>query len=99
LVACELLAGPAAATYVFRGAVDDVNGSLQLLHFRRAPLALTAEQAELTLDNPYRLALRRLEPLQRLRASMVGRIIHNDGWKDSLHEVLATESESAIIPA
>ncbi|HET9012338.1 MAG TPA: hypothetical protein VFN38_11025, partial [Gemmatimonadaceae bacterium] len=68
LTVLEILAGPAAATYVFRGAIDAVNRDLQALHFRRAPLALTAEQAQLTPDNSYRLALRRLQPLQRLRA-------------------------------
>src|SRR5204862_2407763 len=42
LVACnrsvvlEILAGPSAATYVFGGAIDDINRDLQLLHFRRA---------------------------------------------------------------
>jgi hypothetical protein len=80
----EILSGPAAATYVFRQNVDTVNRDLQLLHFRRAPLALTAVQAQLTPDNPYRLALRRLEPLQRLRASTAARILHTEGWADAL---------------
>ena len=39
----EMLAGPSAATYVFRAEIDAVNRNLQLLHFRRAPLALTEE--------------------------------------------------------
>ena len=82
-IAMEMLAGPAAATYLFRGGIDAVNRDLQLMHFRRAPLALTDEQAEVTPTNPHRLALRRLEPLKRLRSMMVGRLIHNSAWDDA----------------
>jgi hypothetical protein len=88
LTLLEILTGPAAATYVFRCEIDAVNRDLQLLHFRRAPLALTAEQAELTPGNPYRLALRRLEPLQRLRSVTVARLVHNEGWERALRAVL-----------
>jgi hypothetical protein len=88
--AMEILAGPAAATYVFSMPADAVNRDLQALHFRRAPLALTQEQAEVTPVNPYRLALRRLEPLQRLRAATTSRLIHNDGWAQALRQALAT---------
>lgn len=80
LVVLEILAGPSAATYVFETGMEDVNRDLQLLHFRRGPLALTDEQARVTPENPYRLALRKLEPLQRLRAATRARVIHNDGW-------------------
>jgi len=90
----EMLAGPAAATYLFRGDIDGVNRDLQLMHFRRAPLALTAEQAEVTPTNPHRLALRRLEPLQRLRSMTVGRLIHNSGWDDAFR---ARESAVATV--
>jgi len=76
----EMLAGPSAATYVFRDEIDTVNRDLQLLHFRRAPLALTEEQAAISGDNPHRLALRKLEPLKRLRSAIVARIIHNERW-------------------
>ena len=85
----EILAGPSAATYVFREDIDAVNRDLQLLHFRRGPLALTAEQAELTPSNPHRLALRKVEPLQRLRASTVARLIHDESWHESLRSALA----------
>jgi len=84
----EMLAGPAAATYVFRKEIDAVNRDLQLLHFRRAPLALGDEQGTITLDNPYRLALRRLEPLKRLRSVTVARIIHNERWSSAMWETL-----------
>ena len=84
----EILAGPAAATYVFRGDIEAVNRDLQLMHFRRAPLALTAEQAALTPDNPHRLALRKLDPLQRLRSITTARLIHTTGWADSLRRAL-----------
>ena len=47
----EMLAGPSAATYVFREEIEAVNRDLQLLHFRRAPLALSDEQAAITTDN------------------------------------------------
>jgi hypothetical protein len=88
LTVLEMLAGPAAATYAFRAELAVVNTDLQLLHFRRAPLALTAEQAELTPSNPHRLALRRLEPLKRLRASTAARLIHTDGWEHALRSAL-----------
>jgi hypothetical protein len=89
LTVLEMLAGPSAATYVFRAGVEDVNRDLQALHFRRAPLALTARQAEITPTNPYRLALRRLEPLKRLRACTTARLIHNEDWAASLAQALA----------
>ena len=89
LTVLEIIAGPSAATYVFRDEIDAVNRDLQLLHFRRAPLALTAEQAQLTASNPHRLALRRLEPLRRLRSAMVARLIHNDGWREALRAAVA----------
>jgi hypothetical protein len=88
LVVLEVLAGPSAATYVFEGAVEDVNRDLQLLHFRRGPLALNETQAAITPDNPYRLALRKLEPLKRLRAATRARIIHNDGWLAAMSAAL-----------
>ena len=87
LTVLEILAGPSAATYAFREEIGAVNRDLQLLHFRRGALALTPAQAELTPDNPHRLALRRLEPLQRLRAATVARLIHDDSWSDSLRSI------------
>jgi len=89
LTALEVVAGPAAATYLFRAPIDAVGADLQRLHFRRAPLALTDDQAALTLTNPHRLALRRLEPLARLRACTVARLIHNHGWDEALRRVIA----------
>jgi hypothetical protein len=89
-VVLEILAGPAAATYMFEGDVESVNRDLQQLHFRRAPLALTATQAEITPDNPYRLALRRLEPLKRLRAATRSRIVHSEGWETALAKSLSS---------
>jgi hypothetical protein len=76
----EILAGPSAATYVFRGPIDEVNRDLQALHFRRAPLALGDGEARLTTDNPLRLALRALVPLRRLRDRLTARLVHGDGW-------------------
>jgi hypothetical protein len=89
LVALEILAGPSAATYVFAGDADATSRDLQALHLRRGPLALTGKQAVVTPANPYRLALRRLEPLQRLRAATRARVIHDDGWAESLSAALA----------
>jgi hypothetical protein len=91
LVVLEILAGPAAATYVFKGAIEAVNRDLQALHFRRSPLALTDEQAVVTPVNPHRLALRRLAPLQRLRACITARIIHTEGWAKALRSALGLE--------
>ena len=88
----EMLAGPSAATYVFRDEIDAVNRDLQLLHFRRAPLALGEEQAAITVDNPHRLALRKLEPLKRLRSAIVARIIHNERWMSATQETLKLAS-------
>ena len=48
----EILAGPSAATYVFASDIEATNRDLQVLHFRRAPLALSNEDARLTRDNP-----------------------------------------------
>lgn len=88
-VAMEILAGPSAATYVFEGALADINRDLQALHFRRAPLALTAAQAEVTPENPHRLALRRLEPLKRLRGATRARLVHNEGWGAALDAAIS----------
>ncbi len=87
LTALEIIAGPAAATYVFRAPIDEVNRDLQLMHFRRATLALTDEQAALTPTNPHRLALRKLWPLRTLRKCTVARLIHNEGWDEGLRRV------------
>ena len=88
----EMLAGPSAATYVFRVGVDAVNRDLQILHFRRAPLALSEEQATIGVDNPHRLALRKLEPLKRLRSATVARVIHNERWSSALRDALKLAS-------
>jgi hypothetical protein len=78
----EILAGPSAATYVFEAPIAAVNRDLQLLHFRRGGLALTGKDGEPAPGNPYRLALRSLAPLQRLRAATRARVIHNEGWSE-----------------
>jgi len=88
LTVLEMLAGPSAATYVFHAGIEDVNRDLQALHFRRGPLALTPQQAEITPANPHRLALRRLEPLRRLRERTTARIVHTDGWSAALNRAL-----------
>lgn len=88
LTALELLAGPSAATYLFEAPIDAVNRDLQLLHFRRAALALSDAEAELTPTNPARLALRRLEPLKRLRAAKRARLVHGPGWSAALGSAL-----------
>ena len=87
-VVLEILAGPSAATYIFDGDMDAVNVELRQLHFRRAALALNGAQAELTPDNPHRLALRRLAPLRRLRAATRARLVHVAGWAAALSEAL-----------
>lgn len=84
LTVLEILAGPGAATYLFSASIESVNRDLQLLHFRRAALALSGKEAEPAPGNPHRLALRRLEPLQRLRAATRARVIHHEGWGESV---------------
>ncbi len=88
LTVLEILAGPAAATYVFGADIESVNRDLQLLHFRRGALALRGKEAEPAPGNGYRLALRRLEPLKRLRAATRARIVHGDGWATGLAKAL-----------
>ena len=83
-VVLEILAGPSAATYVFEGDIGDINRDLQQLHFRRAQLALSDAQAAITPDNPHRLALRKLEPLKRLRTATRARVIHTDDWSGAI---------------
>lgn len=82
LTVLEILAGPGAATYVFEDPIESVNRDLQLLHFRRAGLALRGKEAEPVPGNPYRLALRRLEPLKRLRAATRARLVHDESWNE-----------------
>ncbi len=94
----EMLAGPAAATYVFRLGLDAVNRDLQLLHFRRAPLALSEEQATISVDNPHRLALRKLEPLKRLRSVTVARIVHNERWSSAMQAAIPASGAGAYGP-
>jgi hypothetical protein len=88
LTVLEILAGPSAATYVFESTIQAVNRDLQLLHFRRAALAPRGKDAEPQADTSHRLALRKLEPLQRLRAATRARIVHNDQWADGLAKAL-----------
>lgn len=88
-VVLELLSGPPAATYVFRGEAAAVNRDLQAIHFRRGALALTERDAEGEAGRPHRLALRRLEPLRRLRTALVARVLHSEGWKAGLARALA----------
>lgn len=83
-VVFEMLAGPSAATYVFEGDIAKINRDLQQLHFRRAQLALGEAQAAITPDNPHRLALRKLVPLQRLRAATRARLIHIGDWSGAV---------------
>ena len=78
-VALELLSGPSAATYVFRageGGIGAINADLQAIHLRRAVLALTEAQAAGPAGRPYRLALRALPEVARLRGAIIGRILH-----------------------
>jgi hypothetical protein len=82
-VALEILSGPSAATYVFGGDLETVNRDLQQLHFRRRPLALSEKEAAGEAGRPYRLALRKLEALKRLRAATTARVLHTEGWADA----------------
>jgi hypothetical protein len=88
LTVLEILAGPSAATYVFGAPMADVGRDLQLLHFRRGALALSGKDAEPAAGSPWRLALRKLEPLLRLRAATRARLIHNEGWAGALARAL-----------
>lgn len=83
-VVLELLSGPSAATYVFRGALAGVARDLAALRFRRRALALDDPEAGGPAGRPYRLAFRRLEPLKRLRAATVARVVHDERWADRL---------------
>ena len=87
-VALEILSGPSAATYLFRGEIETVNRDLQALHFRRRPLALSPAEEQGSAGRPYRLALRKLEPLKRLRAVTAARLLHTEGWAGALEKAL-----------
>ena len=89
LVVFEILSGPSAATYVFENDVASINRDLQLLHFRRAALALQGKDAEPHATNPYRLALRRLEPLRRLRAATRARVVHGERWAGAVAKAIS----------
>ena len=87
-VVLELLSGPSAATYVFRGEARAVASDLSALHFRRRALALTEAEERGPAGRPYRLALRRLEPLKRLRERTVARVVHDERWAAGLAKAL-----------
>ncbi|MCC6128447.1 MAG: hypothetical protein IT186_00855 [Acidobacteria bacterium] len=89
LTVLEVLSGPSAATYVFRGRGEALGRDLQALHFRRGPLALSEAELAGPASRPYRLALRRLEPLRRLRAATVARVVHGTGWEAALRRALS----------
>jgi len=40
-----------------------------------------------TPSNPHRLALRKLDPLRRLRSAMMARLVHTERWTESLRAV------------
>ena len=87
-VVLELLSGPSAATYVFRGRREEIGADLAALHFRRRGLALTRAEESGPAGRAYRLALRRLEPLKRLRAATLARVVHDESWPESLAKAL-----------
>ena len=91
-VVLEILSGPSAATYLFRGGIEAVNRDLQALHFRRRALSLSPAEAQGSAGRPYRLAFRKLEPLKRLRAATAARVVHSEGWSGALDKALAGAS-------
>lgn len=86
----ELLSGPSAATYIFRGTRAEIAADLAALHLRRRGLALTRAEESGPAGRPYRLALRRLDPLKRLRTATLVRIVHDARWSESLAKALDT---------
>lgn len=102
VVALELLCGPAAATYVFQAPAGDpadglaaINADLQTIHFRRAVLALSESQAAGPAGRPYRLALRAVPAVARLRAATLSRIAHGSGdFETALGQAISRASRS-----
>ena len=88
LVVLELLSGPSAATYVFRGEREGIAADLAALHFRRRALSLSVPEERGAPGRPWRLALRRLEPLRRLRGATTTRIVHDDRWAAGVAKAL-----------
>lgn len=86
----ELLSGPAAATYLFDAPIDAVSADLREIHFRRRPLALSGAETTGPAGRPYRLALRRLAPLARLRAATRARLVHTEGWTQALERAISS---------
>ncbi len=87
-VVLELLSGPSAATYVFRGTLAAIAADLAALHFRRRGLSLTDAETRGPTGHAFRLALRRLEPLKRLRAATAARVVHDERWEEGLGKAL-----------
>lgn len=85
----ELLSGPSAATYLFEAPIEAVAHDLCELHYRRRPLALTEAETTGPAGRPYRLALRRLAPLQRLRAATRARLVHAESWGKALENAIS----------
>ena len=91
-VVLEVLSGPSAATYLFRGGIEGINRDLQAIHFRRRALSLSPAEAEGSAGRPYRLAFRKLEPLKRLRGATAARVVHSEGWIGAIGKALSAAS-------
>jgi hypothetical protein len=85
------LKNPASAGSAVDAAVRRVNRGLALLNFRRRPIYLSDE--ELARDpryHRYAIAARRIPELRELRASFLGRAIHNspESWQAQVESIL-----------
>jgi hypothetical protein len=90
------LKNPASAGSAVDAAVRRVNRGLALLNFRRRPIYLSDE--ELARDpryHRYAIAARRIPELCELRASFLGRAIHNspESWQTQVESILGKAAQ------
>lgn len=71
-------------------AIARLNRGLATLNFRRQPIYLSDEAITHGAFARYRVALRKLDYLQWIRTSFLGRAIHDDTWEQQTGTILET---------
>jgi hypothetical protein len=80
------------ATYVFRGGAEQAGALLAdwaQLDWKREPIYLGEDKLCAGPHGSWRMALRRSEPLKRLRAAYLGRVKHDGTWQANLDKLAA----------
>lgn len=92
VLAVEVGGHAGKATYLFR-ATNNLTARQLLadwgqLDFKREPLYLAEDKLCAGPHGSWRMALRRSEPLKRLRAAFLGRVAHGSAWSKNLDKQL-----------